>query len=77
MHGEVGPFDETKIRPTVQELEPKPYGVRKIFKQISAVKSGKIAIFHKTIDFQNFLLCYSNGFDLFRNVMPWGFWGSP
>ena len=51
--------------------------MRRIFKQILAVKSEKIATFHKTIDFQNFPLCYSNGFDLFGNLLPWGFWASP
>ena len=33
MYGEVNPFDEMKIRPTVQSrVKAKPYGVRRIFK---------------------------------------------
>ena len=48
-----------------------------IFHVLSAVKSGEIVTFRKTIDFQNFHLGYSNGFDHFGKLLPWGYWGLP
>ena len=53
MYGKASLFDEMKIRPTFQELQQKPYGVRMIF-QLSTAKSGEIVTVPENIDFQNF-----------------------